>query len=172
LFEREIMTPAEEVAFRTVIEKLAFGPFRMHGVDARRHVVRFGGHYLAGSAEMRPTSEFPNSLEPLRARAAVVAGVPADALSESVVIEYPPGAGIGWHRDAPPFGIVVGISFGAVCRMRFQRGEGEERQTWSIELPPRSIYVLTGSAREEWQHSIPPVKDTRYSVTFRTLKAR
>jgi alkylated DNA repair dioxygenase AlkB len=151
---------------------MPFGPFRMHGVDAKRRVVRFGGHYLAGSAEMRAISEFPLALEPLRARAAGVAGVPPDALSESLVTEYPPGAGIGWHRDSPPFGIVVGISFGAVCRMRFQRGEGEQRQNWSIELPPRSLYVLMGSAREEWQHSIPAVKDTRYSLTFRTLKAR
>jgi len=164
------MTPDEEAAFLKVIKNLPFTAFRMHGVDAKRHVVRFGGHYLAGSAEMRPASDFPLSLEPLRARAAVVAGVPTAALSESLVTEYPPGAGIGWHRDSPPFGIVAGISFGAVCRMRFQVGEDDQRRTWSIELPPRSIYVLTGPAREEWQHSIPAVKEMRYSITFRTLR--
>jgi alkylated DNA repair dioxygenase AlkB len=59
-------------------------------------------------------------------------------LSESLITEYTPGTGIGWHRDAPPFGILAGISFGGGCRMRFQRGEGQLRQTWTIELPPRS----------------------------------
>jgi alkylated DNA repair dioxygenase AlkB len=80
------------------------------------------------------------------------------------------GAGIGWHCDSPPFGIVAGISFGGNCRMRFQRAEGLQRQTWSLDLPPRSLYVMSGIAREEWQHSIPPVKEPRWSITFRTLK--
>ena len=170
LFEAEIMTPAEEGAFLEVIKRLPFGHFRMHGVDAKRRVLRFGLHYLAGSAEMKPTSDFPVSLEPLRARAAAIAGVPAQVLSESLVTEYTPGAGIGWHRDSPPFGIVAGISLGGVCRMRFQRGEQEQRQTWTLELPPRSLYVMSGSAREEWQHSIPAVKESRWSITFRTLR--
>ena len=172
LFEPEIMTVIEEAAFLDVIKTLPFSAFRMHGVDARRRVVRFGLHYLAGSATMTLASGFPLSLEPLRVRAAAIAGIPTRVLSESLVTEYAPGAGIGWHRDSPPFGIVCGISFGGGCRMRFQRGEGEQRQTWTLELPPRSLYVLSGVAREEWQHSIPPVKDSRWSVTFRTLKAR
>jgi alkylated DNA repair protein (DNA oxidative demethylase) len=172
LFEPEIMTEVEEIAFLDVIKTLPFGTFRMHGVDAKRRVVRFGVHYVAGSAAMTPTSSFPLSLEPLRARAAAVAGVPTRALSESLVTEYTQGAGIGWHCDSPPFGIVTGISFGADCRMRFQRGEGQSRQTWTLELPPRSLYVMSGAAREDWQHSIPPVKEARWSITFRTLKAR
>jgi alkylated DNA repair dioxygenase AlkB len=171
-FEAEIMTSVEEAAFLKIIRDMPFGAFRMHGVDAKRRIVRFGEHYVSGSAEMQPASEFPASLEPLRARAAAVSGVPVHALSESLVTEYTPGAGIGWHRDSPPFGIIVGVSFGAECRMRFQRGEGEHRQTWSLELPPRSLYVLSGSVRKDWEHSIPAVKETRYSVTFRTLRAR
>jgi DNA oxidative demethylase len=172
LFEPEIMTTTEEAAFLERIKDLPFGTFHMHGVDAKRHVVRFGAHYTAGSAEMRPTSEFPLSLEPLRERAAARIGIPTHILFESLVTEYPPGAGIGWHRDSPAFGIIAGISFGGNCRMRFQRGEGGQRQTWTIELPPRSLYVLSGVAREEWQHSIPAVKESRWSITFRTLKAR
>jgi len=74
MFEAETMTATEEAAFLKVIKEMPFGPFRMHGVDAKRHVVRFGGHYLSGSAKMKPTSEFPRSLKPLRARAAVVSG--------------------------------------------------------------------------------------------------
>jgi DNA oxidative demethylase len=172
VFQPEIMTEIEESAFLDVIKTFPFGAFRMHGVDAKRRVVRFGLHYVAGSAAMTPVSEFPLSLEPLRLRAAAIAGIPPPVLSESLVSEYAPGAGIGWHCDSPPFGIVVGISFGGFCRMRFQRREGQQRQTWNLELPPRSLYVMSGVVREEWQHSIPPVKEARWSITFRTLKAR
>jgi alkylated DNA repair protein (DNA oxidative demethylase) len=170
-FEPEIMTATEEAAFLDVIKTLPFGTFRMHGIDAKRRVVRFGVHYQAGSAAMTPTSEFPCSLVPLRERAAAFAGIPAQALSESLVTEYALGAGIGWHRDSPPFGIVAGISFGGSCRMRFQHGAGDTRETWSIDLPPRSLYVMSGSARDDWQHSIPPVKEPRWSITFRTLRS-
>ncbi len=37
-------------------------------------------------------------------------------------------------------------------------------------LPDSLAYVLTGSARFAWQHSIPPVSSLRYSITFRTLR--
>jgi alkylated DNA repair protein (DNA oxidative demethylase) len=172
LFEPDVMTAEEESSFLDIIKGLPFRAFRMHGVDARRRVVRYGAHYVAGSAAMMPVSDFPASLEPLRTRAARIAGVPARVMSEALVTEYSVGAGIGWHRDSPPFGIVAGISLGGDCRMRFQRQRGVERQTWTIELPSRSLYVMTKAAREEWQHSIPPVKQPRWSVTFRSLRER
>jgi alkylated DNA repair dioxygenase AlkB len=43
-------------------------------------------------------------------------------LVDPLVTRYPPGAGIGWHRDAPQFGEVGGISLLTACRMRFRRG--------------------------------------------------
>jgi alkylated DNA repair dioxygenase AlkB len=44
------------------------------------------------------------------------------------------------------------------------------RKILSIELAPRSIYVLSGAARSQWQHSIPAVERLRYSITFRTVR--
>jgi len=82
----------------------------------------------------------------LRTAAAELAGVPTHALSESLGTYYAVGAGIGWHRDSPPFRTIAGVSLGGRCRMRFQRGEGEQRQAWMIELPPRSLYVMSGIA--------------------------
>jgi len=170
LFEPEIMTLAEETVFLKQLKSSRSGRSE-DGVEAKRRVVRFGIHYVSGSAAIVRASGFPISLELLRERAAAIAGVPTSTLSESLVTEYAPGAGIGWHCDSPSFGIVAGISFGGDCRLRFQRGEGQQRGTWSLDLPPRSLYVLSGIAREEWQHSIPPVKERRWSITFRTLKA-
>jgi alkylated DNA repair dioxygenase AlkB len=96
--------------------------------------------------------------------------VGADELPEILVQRYPPGSTIGWHRDAPAFGTVVGLSLGGTCRMRFQRGKGEARAVFEVVLEPRSGYVLGGPARTTWQHSIPATKDLRYSITFRTLR--
>jgi alkylated DNA repair dioxygenase AlkB len=101
---------------------------------------------------------------------ATLARVTADAFSEALVTEYQPGATIGWHRDAPPFGVVGGVSLASPCRFRFRRGRPGAWETCELTLPPRSAYVLDGPARGEWQHSIPPVQALRYSITFRTIR--
>jgi len=113
--------------------------------------------------------------EPVDAReknswTALIDDIDKDELVEVLVTHYPPGAGIGWHRDAPMFGVVVGVSLARACRFRFQRGNGAERVTAAAALDPRSAYVLDGPARWQWQHSIPPAKTERYSVTYRTLR--
>jgi alkylated DNA repair dioxygenase AlkB len=35
---------------------------------------------------------------------------------------------------------------------------------------PRSAYLLRGPARDQWEHSIPPVDSLRYSITFRSFR--
>jgi len=77
--------------------------------------------------------------------------------------------GIGRHKDKREFGIVVGVSLGAAATMRFRRAQGEGWRRVSHVVRPRSIYVLDGVARTEWEHSIPAVEELRYSITFRTL---
>jgi alkylated DNA repair dioxygenase AlkB len=109
---------------------------------------------------------------PFQLKAADVLRVPAEAVQEVLVTRYEPGAGIGWHRDAPMFGPkVLGVSLVGSCRMRFQRSVGGKRQTAQALLRPRSSYVLAGAARSSWQHCIPPAKELRFSITFRTLKS-
>jgi DNA oxidative demethylase len=83
---------------------------------------------------------------------------------------YPPGAQIGWHRDAPMFGTVVGVSLGSSARLRLRREVDGEPRAFELELEPRSGYVLAGPARTAWQHHVPPAKSLRYSITFRTLR--
>ena len=34
--------------------------------------------------------------------------------------------------------------------------------------PPRSLYVMRGPIRWQWQHSMLPMKELRYSITLRT----
>jgi alkylated DNA repair dioxygenase AlkB len=65
---------------------------------------------------------------------------------------------------------VFGISLGSACRMRFRPYDrrDDRRAAIALELAPRSLYAMRDDIRWRWQHSIPPVKALRYSITFRT----
>ena len=144
----------------------------MRGQVAKRTVRHFGLDYDYESWDLVPAEPFPPPLRRLRDRCATLAeGLERDRLAQALVSRYPPGAGIGWHRDAPAFGDpVIGVSLLGTSRMRFQRSAGGERRVFELHLEPRSAYALAGSARWAWQHSIPATKELRYSVTFRTLR--
>jgi alkylated DNA repair protein (DNA oxidative demethylase) len=144
----------------------------MRGVAARRRVVHYGWHYSFDTFRATPGPPIPEFLFGLRGRLAEFVSVAPDELAEALVTEYSPGAGIGWHRDAPPFGIVAAVSLAGSCRMRFRRGEVRHWETAEIELPPRSAYAILGEARSKWQHGIPPAKELRYSITFRTMRKK
>lgn len=170
IYQPGYLTTDEEESLTRQIQGLSFSNFQMRGYIAKRRVTHFGWMYQYDSARVQPGPPPPDFILGLRDRAASLIGRSAEDLAEVLVTEYSPGAGIGWHRDAPMFGEVVGISLLAPCRMRFRRGEVGARETVVLELAPRSVYALTGASRTQWQHSIPPVEALRYSITFRTLR--
>ncbi len=166
-----LLDEAQEQALVAAVERYDFQQVVMHGQPARRTVRHFGFGYEYDSARAVPGDPLPPELLELRERCAALSGVPAEGLAEALVTRYPPGATIGWHRDAPIFGpVVVGVSLLSESTMRFQRRVGGERRVFELSLAPRSGYVLAGAARASWQHSIPPVQLLRYSVTFRSLR--
>jgi alkylated DNA repair dioxygenase AlkB len=166
----ELLPVDEEAELLERLGDLRFDPIVMHGQAARRTARHYGLGYDYGSRTPQPGEPVPDWILPVRDRAADLAGEEPEDLVEVLVQRYPPGATIGWHRDAPAFGTVVGVSLGGAGRLRFQRGTGERRRVWEIPLEPRSGYVLAGEARWSWQHSIPPTKELRHSITFRTLR--
>ncbi|CAN5836937.1 alpha-ketoglutarate-dependent dioxygenase AlkB [soil metagenome] len=170
LYREHFITAEEEFDLLERIRSLDFHQVKMRGVIARRRVLHYGVNYSFETFKASEGPPIPGFLLPLRKRAAAFADVSPDALAEALLTEYVPGAPIGWHRDAHPFGIVIGISLLSTCRFRFRRGKVRAWETIDVPLPPRSAYVLTGPARTEWEHSIPPVKEQRYSITFRTLR--
>ena len=166
LYHPAFITAGEEAALVQSVRELAFGEVKMRGVVARRRTAHFGWLYGYETWRIEPGPPIPAFLLPLRDRLAERVGVEADRLAEVLVTEYTPGAGIGWHRDAPMFGVVVGVSLLGSCRLRLRRAT----ETRAVELAPRSAYVLDGEARTAWQHSIPAARTLRYSLTFRTLR--
>ena len=170
-YREDFVSPAEERALLGLFEAMEFHTLTMRGQTARRTVRHFGLGYEYESGELASTDPLPEPMLPLRDRCAELMERAPEDLVQTLVSRYPPGAGIGWHRDAPMFGSkIAGVSLRAACRMRFQRTLKGERSTAELELAPRSAYLLSGKARWSWQHSIPATKELRYSVTFRTLK--
>lgn len=166
----DLITPREEQALIEAFQALAFKPFEFHGFTGRRQIVSFGYRYDFSGQTLRPADDFPAYLRRLRAQAGEAFGIDPDAFVHAMVTDYPPGAPIGWHRDRPEFGRIVGVSLASRAAFRFRRRVpgGFERVSHTVE--PRSAYLLDGAARSVWEHSIPPVAQQRYSVTFRTLK--
>lgn len=171
VYQAEFVSPAEEQLLLQAIGRLDFGEVRMHGVVARRRIVQFGWRYSFDSRALSEGHDLPSFLHDLRGRVADLCEVSAADLSEVLITEYQPGATIGWHRDAPPFDLVAGVSLASACRFRFRREDQGRWQRAELRLDPRSAYVMRGPARTAWQHSIPEVESLRYSITFRTLRA-
>lgn len=165
-----LISPGEERALLDKLPGLPFKEFEFHGFLGKRRTVSFGWHYDFNGGGLKHAGELPDFLKPLRRRAAEFAGLNPTALEHALVIEYKPGAGIGWHRDRPQFGDVIGISLLAPCTFRLRRKAGSAWERRSLTAEPRSAYLLRGASRTQWEHSIPPLETLRYSVTFRTLR--
>ena len=171
-YAEDVISGAEEQTLLDRLGGLELAPFKFHGWLGNRRTQSFGWRYDFEDASFTPADPLPDWLLPLRRRAAEFAGVAADDFVHVLLARYDPGAGIGWHRDRDVFDQVVGISLGtpAVLRFRKRRETGFSRA--SLEVAPRSAYLLSGEARHDWEHSIAPGKSLRFSITFRTLSER
>src|SRR5690606_9185463 len=175
LYRPSFLTPDEERALLDAIATLTLVEARYRDFTAKRRIASFGAGYdFARNAPVK-APPLPAFLEPPRARLSAFGGVPEDELVQCTVAEYRPGTQLGWHRDAPSFGVVLGVSLASPARMRFrpyphQKGSGERALVLTLE--PRSAYVIRDGARWGWQHAISPTKALRYSITFRTMRGR
>jgi len=177
IYHPNFLSETEEKELIREIQEIHLTPFKYYQFTGKRRTASFGWQYEFGQSEITTAPEIPAFLLPVRTRAGNLFNIDPNNLAQTTIIEYSTGSPIGWHRDIPQFGVVVGISLGAACRMRFRkysrtRSKNLKRdEILSIELQPRSIYLMSGPSRETWQHSIPPVKDLRYAIMMRTLRA-
>ena len=169
VYRAELIDRETERALVRRMSELPFRPFEFQGFLGKRETVSFGWSYRFDGSGLAEAAPIPDWLLPLQAQAAAFAGLEAEALEHALLIRYGEGAGLGWHRDRPVFGDVVGLSLLASAPLRFRRRQGARWKRFTLTAEPRSAYLLRGEARSAWEHSIPPVETLRYSVTFRTL---
>jgi alkylated DNA repair dioxygenase AlkB len=168
-YQENVITEAGEATFVACLQTLDLKPFEFQGHLGNRRVISFGLRYDYSRRSVEAASELPPFLNQLRTQAAEFAGCNVNEFRQAGVNEYRPGAGIGWHKDKAQFGIIVGVSLLAPATIRFRRAQDRGWVRVSRTLAPRSMYVLSGEARTEWEHSIPPLDTLRYSLIFRTL---
>jgi len=172
VYRPEFLSHAEEASLLAGIRALPLEEARYRSFTAKRRIASFGAGYDFETNALLPAPPLPTFLLPLRDRVAALANVPAADLAQSNVAEYRSGTQLGWHRDVPRFGIVVGVSLAAPARMRlrpYPHVKHARERALVLVLGPRSAYVLRDEARWRWQHAISPTKALRYSITFRTM---
>ena len=173
VYRPEFLSQDEERQLLAAIQQLPFEQALFQGYVAKRRIVAYGVDYSFDTRQVTPGEPFPDFMLRLRNRLGeLLPDVAPDQFVEGLVTEYTPGTPIGWHRDAPQFGVVCGLSLLSPCRMRLRLATEEEYEITNVLLDRRSAYALTGEARWRWQHSIPEVKELRYSITFRTLREK
>ena len=173
IYRADFLERDEELTLLEHIRTLPLREAQYRQYTARRRTVNYGFSYDFQHLEAKPAPPIPEFLAPLRARAAQWAGVASEDFVQSLVAEYTPGTPLGWHRDVPNFELIVGISLAGTARIRFRPYPWKperRREVFALELEPRSAYILRDEARWGWQHSVPPTKELRYSITFRTAR--
>jgi alkylated DNA repair dioxygenase AlkB len=169
----DFITVQEEAYLIHEIRKIDLHPFLFQGFEAKRKTESFGFDYSFDNRKLSKGKTIPSAFIKIIEKIALKTGKAPEDFAELLLIEYPPGSVINWHRDAPPFDLIAGISLLAPCTFRLRPYTAEKRTRGSIIdflVAPRSLYLISDEARTNWQHSISPVKETRYSLTLRTLK--
>jgi alkylated DNA repair dioxygenase AlkB len=188
----DFISADEERALVARIRELPLAPFQFGIYEGKRRVASFGWRYDYSHQTLERAEELPPWLSPFIGRVEAFAGLPdssvsqvvGQAVSQVLCTEYEEGVGIGWHRDKPHFDVIFGLSLASACKFRFRRKTGSETESkmgsetgskwerFTLEAQPRSLYMMSGESRHAWEHSIPPVDATRYSITFRTMAAK
>lgn len=190
-YKPEFISKSEENALISAFQTLPLHNAVFREFTAKRRVVGYGWEYDYRRDVLVPGEPLPAFLSLLVRKIGKWLDIPRSRIVEALVSEYRVSAGIGWHVDREKFEHIIGISLGGWCTMRWRPvsevikntsgvnplglnpgfSQNEKTEQISIELEPRSVYVMQKEIRWQWQHSIPPTKTHRYSITFRTLSS-
>jgi alkylated DNA repair dioxygenase AlkB len=169
----DFITIQQEQELLAAIQKIDLHAMVFHGYTANRKVASFGYDYNFTTRQLTKGLVIPDSFDWLIDTIAAKLPIKREQVAELLVTEYPPGSVINWHRDAPPFERIAGISLAADCIFKLRPHDKTKRTrktTISIPVRQRSLYFIEGPARSDWEHSTAPVTNTRYSITLRTLR--
>jgi alkylated DNA repair dioxygenase AlkB len=169
----EFISEREEEELINSITRIELRAMQFHGYEAKRKVSSFGYDWSFEKRVLSKGRQIPQAFDWLLEKVAEKFQINAEKFAELLLTEYPIASVINWHRDAPPFDQIAGISLHSDCTMRFrpyEKAAQGRRAIITLPLERRSLYLIEGAARTDWEHSIPAVSKVRYSITLRTLK--
>jgi alkylated DNA repair dioxygenase AlkB len=174
-YQEEFITTSEERSLIDLVLALPLHQATYKQYTARRRVVSFGWSYDYGANALIDAPDIPAEFDFLRRRIAAWTGVAAHSFAQLLIADYAPGTPLGWHRDVPDYELIAGVSLGSAATLRFRpypSTPGIKSALRELEAAPRSAYSMTGPARWNWQHCVPPTPARRWSLTFRTRVRR
>ncbi len=151
------------------IAELPLKPFQFGAFEGHRRVKSFGFRYDYTLQKLTESDPMPHWLKNVARSVESFGNLREGSVRQVLCTEYDAGVGIGWHRDRPHFDKVFGLSLRSVCKFRFRRRQGDKWERFTLRSEPRSLYLMEGEARHDWEHSIPAVEALRYSITFSTM---
>jgi alkylated DNA repair dioxygenase AlkB len=172
LYVPDFLTLKEEQDLVEYVTNMPLHNMIFQGYEAKRKVASFGYDYNFDQRTIAKGKAIPPSLDPLVEKVSTYLTLQKNDFAELLVTEYPIGSVINWHRDAPPFDLIAGISLLSDCTFRlrpYDKAKQGRKSIVSLTVKRRSLYLIKGLARSAWEHSISPVKQVRYSITLRTL---
>jgi len=172
-YNKNFINEEEEMKVVKCIEQLDLQKMKFHEYEAKRKVISFGQGWSFTEQRLKQGTPIPKDFDFLIDKIAAHLSIPKELIAQFLVTEYPVGSVINWHRDAPPFDIIAGVSLLSDCTFKLRPHEkGKQTRSATISLPVqrRSLYTMQDEAKSQWQHSTAPVEKVRYSLTFRTLK--
>jgi alkylated DNA repair dioxygenase AlkB len=169
----DFINETEEEILLEAIAGIELNTFQFQGYEAKRKVASFGYDWSFEKRTLSKGQDIPPLFNGLLQKVAIYLMLPVKDISELLITEYPAGSVINWHRDAPPFDVIMGISLLTDCMFKlrpYEKAKQSRKGIISFPVRRRSLYVIKNEARTEWEHSIAPVKEKRYSITLRTVK--
>src|SRR5580700_10235650 len=169
-YAEEFVSPTAEETLIGHIAALPLQPFQFGQYEGKRRVASFGFRYDYTMRRLEEADPIPEWLTSIIEKVEAFGGR-GTRIGQVLCTEYDVGVGIGWHRDKPQFDRVFGLSLGSACKFRFRRSAYTKWERFTLDAPPRSLYMMSGPSREVWEHSIAAVEAQRHSITFRTMAA-
>ncbi len=171
----DFITEQEEEELIKLIKTYPLKNVMFQGFEAKRKAISIGYSYHFDSRSITEGIPIAAEFKPLIVKVARQINVAPEKLLMILLTEYNVGTVINWHRDAPPFEKITGISLLSDCIFKlrpYDKAKQNLSTTRSFTAERRSLYLMEDEARQEWEHSIAPVKSLRYSITIRTLRGK
>jgi alkylated DNA repair dioxygenase AlkB len=168
-YAREFVSEEAERELIAHVAELSLKPFQFGAFDGHRRVKSFGFRYDYTLQKLTESEPLPDWLKSVARSVEAFGNLPHESIRQVLCTEYEAGVGIGWHRDKWYYGRVFGLSLGSACKFRFRRRHGDKWERFTLGAEPRSLYLMEGEARHDWEHSIGAVDQLRYSITLRTM---